>query len=105
VPADIDLTKEMYQMGRPKKDANPFADLPEEFRAAIESGTEDEIRRRVAEVAFDEQENQRLKADDVDLQEKKAQAKQAGEQYSDGTKMNRLKIKYAHSVLEARGKI
>lgn len=92
-------------MPRFKKDFNPYADLPEEFKDAIESGTDDEIRRRVAEVAFAEQENLRLKADDQDLAERKAAAKAAGEQYSDATKMNRLKIKYAHSVLEGRGKV
>lgn len=92
-------------MARFKKDFNPYADLPEEYKDAVESGTDDEIRRRVAEVAFAEQENLRLKADDQDLAEKKAAAKGAGEQYSDATKMNRLKIKYAHSVLEGRGKV
>jgi hypothetical protein len=92
-------------MPRFAKEKNPYSDLPEEFKDAIESGSDDELRRKVAEVAFAEQENQRMKADDADLAEKKAAAKMAGEQYSDATKMNRLKIKYAHSVLEARGKV
>lgn len=92
-------------MARPKKDSNPFAALDEDFRTAIESGTDDEIRRKVSDVAFNEQENQRMKAEDMQLQEAKAAAKEAGEQYSDASKMNKLRIRYAFSVLDARGKV
>jgi predicted carbohydrate-binding protein with CBM5 and CBM33 domain len=88
-----------------KKDSNPFAALDEDFKTAIESGTDQEIRNKVSEVAFNEQENQRMKAEDIQLQEAKAAAKEAGEQYAEATKMNKLRIKYAFSVLDARGKV
>jgi hypothetical protein len=92
-------------MPRPKlpKNNDPFKDLPPEFKDAIAASSPEEIRKRICEVALNEEENQRLKAEDQDLAEKKEAAKLAGEQYSDGTKSNRLKIKFMRRCLEDKG--
>lgn len=82
-----------------------FADLDQEFKTTIESFTDDEVRKRIAEVAIAEHENRVAKKNDVDLAEKLSAAKFAGEQYRDATKMNKLRIAYAHSILEGRGKV
>ncbi len=92
-------------MARPKKDKNPFEDLPDDFKEAIESASEVEIRNKVSEVAFNEQANLQAKKDDQDLAEAKERALEAGRKYKETSTMNRLKVKYAHSVLDGRGKV
>jgi len=91
-------------MARQKKE-NKFDILPEAFKDAVSSMSEDEIRKRISEVALDEHNNQRLKKEDQDLEQKKVLAKEAGEQYSEATKTNRAKIAYCSMILESRGKI
>lgn len=90
---------------RGAKKKSPFADLDSEYKSTIENMTEEEIKKRISEVALNEHENVQAKKLDQDLNEKKAAAKMAGQQYADATKMNRLRIAYAHFILEARGKV
>lgn len=92
-------------MGRPKKTENPFEGLAEEFQAAVDGGSDDEIRRLVADVAFNEVLNLKNKKEDVHLQEMKAAYKEAGAQYVEASDANKQKIRYGRQVLEGRGKL
>lgn len=87
------------------KKKSPFADLDAEYKTNIENMTEEEIKKRISEVALAEHENREAKKADQDLKEKLSAAKYAGAQYAEGTKMNRLRIAYAHFILESRGKV
>jgi len=89
-------------MARPKKDA--FADLPDEFKTKVEGATDEQIMEILGDVAKAEEYNRRLKDDDQDLQEKKAQKEMAEEGYKEATKANRLKTRYLYDILRARGK-
>lgn len=91
-------------MGFGKK-KSPFADLDNDFKTTIENMTEDEIRRKAAEIALNEHENREAKKKDLDLKQKQEAVKYAAAQYTENTKMNRLRIAYAHFILEARGKV
>ncbi len=91
--------------GRGRSKKGPFDDLDSVFKEAVESATDDDIRKKISEVALNEAQNQENKKLDQDLAEKKAAAKSAGLQYAEGTKANRLRIGYARSILEARGKL
>lgn len=92
-------------MGRPKKDKNNFDDLPEEFKNALSGMKEQEIRQKISEIALDEEENTRTKQEDEDLKNLKEQVKLANEPYSDRSKMNKSKIRFARRVLEDQGKL
>ncbi|GAC1694090.1 MAG: hypothetical protein NVS9B9_16520 [Ktedonobacteraceae bacterium] len=58
-------------MARPKKNNDPFADLDPDFKGAIDTMDEKQIRNKIAEVTKNEVENNRLLAMDVDVQEKR----------------------------------
>ena len=90
-------------MGRPKKD--PFEDAPDEWKSMMEAASDAEIREEVARVAFAEAENRKNKAEDQQLQEAKATAKEAGAQYAEATAANNSKIKFARALLVSRGKL
>lgn len=84
-----------------KKD--PFADLDSDFKDAVAGSSPEEIRKRIAQIAIDEENNRNAKDDDEDLKEKKEQAKIAGEQYAEATKAHRNMIRYCKRVLEDKG--
>lgn len=84
---------------------SPFADLDSEFKTAIEGMTDEDIKKKVSEVSLNEHENRAAKKADQDLKQKQEAVKYAGAQYSEATKMNRLRIAYAYFLLEARGKV
>lgn len=91
-------------MGRPKKDKkDEFDDLPPEFVDAVNSMNLVEMNERISTVAKGEVENIEAKKMDDALTEAKAEAKKLGGPYSDATKMNRLKIKYLHMQVKAKG--
>jgi len=92
-------------MARGFQKKSPFADLDSDFKTSIDSMSEEDIKRRVSEVAINEHENRAAKKKDQDLADKMAAVKFAGEQYREATKMNKLRIAYAHFILEARGKV
>lgn len=79
--------------------------LDEDFKTSVENGKEEEIRALISKTAIAEYENQLNKKNDIDLQEKKAAAKYAGEQYSDATKIHKARIAYAYYILESRAKV
>lgn len=83
----------------------PFEDLDQEFKDLVANLQDDDIRKKMAEVAINEHENQLAKKADQDLESKKEQYKIAGELYKEATKGNKLRIKYCYSILEARGKV
>lgn len=89
--------------GKTKKD--PFEDLDPEFKDALAAMTVEDINKRIAEVAKNEQENLKMKDEDEDLAEKKAQATEAGAVYKDASKMNRLRIQFAIRVLGDKGAV
>ena len=88
-------------MARPKKDK--WADLPEEFAEEVQGETEGGIRLRIAQVALNQAELMAAKADDDDLKSAKLAASDAGAIYSEGTKLNKLKIEFCKQVLDSRG--
>ena len=92
-------------MARGFKKKNPFDDLDKDFKTGIEDMSDEDIKKRVSEVAINEHENRAAQKKDQDLADKKAAVKYADEQYREGTKMNKLRIGYAHFILEARGKV
>lgn len=85
---------------------NPFADLSKEFREKAE-GTMDEqtLRSMISETAISQAQLMDAKDEDLDLAEKQEQVKFASEVYTDGTKQNKLKIKFAKQRLEELGKL
>ena len=87
--------------GRPEK--GRFDALDQDFKEALSAAPVDEIKKRVAEIALDLDRLLEAKKADQDLAEKLEAAKDAGAVYRDGTKMARLKIRYAQTLLEARG--
>lgn len=93
----------MARFKGPKKAKDPFESIPEDWKDAVAASSVDAINARIAEVAKAEEENLRLKGEDFDLASLKEQVKEAGAQYSEATKMNRLKIRYAMRVLGDKG--
>jgi hypothetical protein len=89
--------------GRPKKD--PFDSISPEYKAAIEGGTEEEIRQKISLVALDEAANKEAKKNDEDLKQQGIIYKMAGAQYKEASKANAQKISYARQMLESRGKL
>lgn len=86
-----------------KKNKDPWAALPNEFRDAMEQGSVEELRSKLADIALANQELLDAQAEDVDLQQAKEAAKIAGEVYSQGFKENKLKVKFIQRVLASRG--
>jgi hypothetical protein len=92
-------------MGRPKGPAKgKFDDLNSEFKETVESMSDEDIKKKVSEVALLEHENRAAKDADQDLEEKMAQAKMAGESYREASKQHKLMISYAYVILQSRGK-
>jgi hypothetical protein len=88
---------------KPKK-KDPWANLPSEFKTAIDNADEGQCRKVLAEVGIAQDQLMQAKKEDKDLAEKMEQAKLAGEQYREGTKATKLKTRYIVSRLEAMGK-
>jgi hypothetical protein len=93
----------MPRQKKPKADKDPFANLDEDFKDAILQGTEESVRSAASKVALDQEELMAAKENDQDLKEAMAAASVAGSVYRDGTKMNKLRIKFIRSVLKSRG--
>ena len=87
---------------RTKKDK--FEDLDQEWKDGICSMSPEEIKSRVADIALELETLLKAREDDADLQAKQLAAKEANAVYSEGKKGARLRIKYAKSILEAKGK-
>ena len=91
----------MVRRGRKPKDS--FADLPDYFRDAVLVESKEEIQKRVWETAIAQQELMDAKDADLDFQEAKERHSAAGAVYREGTKLNKLKIKFCKQMLETRG--
>lgn len=87
--------------GRPKKD--PFEDLDDDEKNKFAGMSRDEIKLAMAKVAMDEQDNQSAKEEDQDLKEKQELAKEAGEQYRQSSKLNKLRQNFLRRCLEDKG--
>lgn len=92
----------MAKRGRPAK--TEYQDLTTDFQDAVASMSDEDVRKRIAEVALDQAALNEAQALDEDLKTKKEEAKFAGEIYAEGNKANKLKIKYCRSILLNRGK-
>jgi hypothetical protein len=88
-----------------KKQKDEFDDLDEGFRGQVEAADSAEVRKMIADVALAQNDLMEAQKNDFDLQEKRKAASEANFVYSDGTKQNRLKIRFARAMLSARGAI
>lgn len=81
-----------------------FAELDGEFKESVESMTDQEILDRVANISLENAQVQAKKKLDLDLKEKAATFAEAGAVYKESAKGAKLRIDYALSILEGRGK-
>jgi len=84
-----------------KKD--PFAELPPEWKDAVEAMSVDNLKNEMVSVSSNEHENQKNKEEDQDLASKKELYKEAGAGYKEASKANKLKIKYVLRHLSDKG--
>ncbi len=92
-------------MARLPKKKDEFADLDSDFKDAVAGESPEDIRKRIAQVALNELENQRLKKEDTDLETKKEEFKEAGAVYREASKANKLRLKFMRRVLKDKGNI
>jgi len=90
-------------MPRGRKKGNPFDSLDADWKSNVENMRSDEIKVRVAEIALELDRLMEAKKEDQDLKEKTEAAKEAGRVYREGKKGAELRIRYAQTILEARG--
>ncbi len=88
-------------MGRPKK--GKFDDLDQDFKDRVNGANQEQIREIICKVALDQGALIELKEEDQDLAEKKEAYSTAGAFYREGTKMNKLRTKYARTMLGEKG--
>lgn len=87
-----------------RKNKNPFADLDEDTKNAIASMKDDEVHKRISKAALDQEALDQAMKDDGDLEEKKSALKYAREPYVEGRKRLKLLVRFAKTILEARGR-
>mgnify|MGYP001584744104 CR=1 FL=1 len=92
-------------MGKGKGKKDKYEDLHPTIKDAIDNGTEEEIRAKLAEVCLAQSYMNAQEEADIDLKEKKAAATEAGAQYSESKKAFKLITGYAHMTLRLRGKV
>ena len=86
------------------KKKEPFADLPQEFKDTVDNCDEKQCREQLAKIGLAQDEVLESKKNDQHLREAGEVYKDAGQQYRDGTKSNRLKTRYVVERLKAMGK-
>jgi tRNA A37 threonylcarbamoyltransferase TsaD len=94
-------------MGRPKGSLNkksPYEKLPEEWKNAAMAMSYEALDEAIANIAKNEDDNQKAKADDVDLASLREQVKDVASPYTEATKSNKLKTQYLIEAQGARGK-
>lgn len=84
---------------------SPFSDLDDDFKDTVANMSDDEIKRKLAEIAINDHENTEAKKQDQDLESKKQVYSMACEPYKEAKKANRLRTSYCYSILESRGKV
>lgn len=90
-------------MGRPKKNKDPFAELPESFKDALATADVNQLKDKLAEVAKAQEANKSEMKADEDLNNLKEQVKVASSGYTEVTKSNKLKTKYVIRLLADKG--
>lgn len=90
-------------MPRRKTEKDPFADLSQDFRDAVDAQSRDDIKKTICQVTLDQIELLEAQKLDQDFQAAKEAYREAGAVYREGTKSNMLKIQYAKMVLEGKG--
>lgn len=91
----------MAQKGRPKKEQ--WQDLPQEWKDRVNTLSREELEHEIANVAYNNCELMKLKSEDMDLASCKQSYTDAGAQYKEGSKQNKLKISYAKEMLDSAG--
>ena len=89
--------------GRPKK--LPFEDLDQNFKDEVANLTDEQVKQKLAAIAIAEHENREAKKQDQDLESKHIIYRDAGEQYREATKNNRLRTEFCYDILASRGKV
>jgi len=81
-----------------------FKALDNDFKDAVAAMPEEDIRKKVANIALAQEALMKARDEDQDLARAKEEFSVAGAIYRDGSKMNRLRIQYCREMLESRGK-
>jgi hypothetical protein len=84
---------------------NRFKDLDPIWRDAVDSSTDDEVNRRIAEAAKARTEYENIRENDLELQEAKAKYQDLDKPYKEDIKQCNLRIRYASTILKERGKV
>lgn len=87
-----------------EKAESVLGDFAPEWKEAVENASDEEIVRKIAEVARLEEENQRLKMLDADIIDLKEKMSQATVNYREATAVHKAQLFYGHHVLSSRGK-
>ena len=83
---------------------NPFKDLDQVFIDSVDHSTDSEINEKIVDSAKAASEYNRLREEDTVLQQAKETYKELDAPYKTDIKAANLRIRYAISVLKARGK-
>lgn len=90
-------------MARPKKNKDPFAELPESFKDALATADEQQLKDKLSEVAKSQEDNKSAMKADKDLNDLKEKVKVASSGYTEVTKTNKLKTKFVIRLLADKG--
>lgn len=94
--------KKVNPNGDDIKDLYPL--LGKDEKTAIENSSDEELNKRISDVAKNDAALSEAEKQDQDLAEKKAKVKSAREVYVDGHKANKQRIAKCREILSARGK-
>ena len=83
---------------------DPFKKLDKDFKEETEKLDEAQLRSKIAKITLDQEALMEAKESDQDLAEKKEAHSTAGAVYREGTKMNKLRVKWLRHMLDAKGK-
>lgn len=93
-------------MAKPKAPTkkDPFEKLDKELKAFMENASDEDLKKKVSEVALYRQARQDAKKADPELKQLREKLAFEASDYNEEIKGADLQIKYAHFLLEARGK-
>ena len=92
-------------MAKGFKKKDKYADLDNDFKAALDGADEATCRRKLSEIGINQNELMLAKKNDQDLADKTEIAKEAGAVYREGSKRNALATSYIVERLRNMGKI
>jgi hypothetical protein len=90
--------------GKPKEEKDPWDLLDKNEKTAFEHSSDEELNKRIADVAKNDAALTEVMKQDLELARAKQAVKTAMEPYRTGHKANRQRIAYARFLLESRGK-